>query len=110
MAFPGAETALVPREKLVEYLLNADHPAGAAKASWFNSLGYDREAAELLAEDLVAVANSDQDYEVDETAWGTKFIARGLVGRTPGRRAVVITVWITLSEAPPRLVTAYPAD
>jgi hypothetical protein len=41
---PGAEQAIVPKDKLYDYALCAEHPEGAHKARVFSSaLGIDRE-------------------------------------------------------------------
>ena len=48
MAIPNADAALIPPEKLRDYLLDEQHPIGGSKAKWFRSLGYDSAHAEIL--------------------------------------------------------------
>lgn len=40
MKLPNAPLALVSREKITEYLLNAGHPDNNGKALFFGSLGF----------------------------------------------------------------------
>jgi uncharacterized protein DUF6883 len=42
MKLPNAELALVEREKITEYLLNAEHPDNGGKASFLIALGFQR--------------------------------------------------------------------
>jgi len=46
---PNADELVVEREKIVDYLLNADHQAGATKAAFFDHFGFRIEEWEALA-------------------------------------------------------------
>lgn len=41
---PNAEKAVVPRAKIVGYLLSNTHPSGKSKAEFFSSFGFSSEA------------------------------------------------------------------
>lgn len=110
MPIPDIERAVVPAEKVRDYLLNLEHPDGGAKAVWFRSLGYTREEWHLLAGDLVAVARDCSEFGTETTRFGIKYRASGSVGRPSHRPGNVLTVWIVEDEDPPRLVTAYPDE
>ena len=109
MKLPFADQAIVSEQKLVEYLLNTNHPRGRGKAQFFLALGFRREHAEILRQALVAVAATADMIETSGM-FGRKFVGAGEL-RTPGGRTVrVVTVWMLPDGAPPpQLVTAYPA-
>jgi len=110
MSFPHADRAVVPIEKITEYLLNVDHPVGGPKAKWFMHLGYDPTAPDALVHDLLNVARSCEDFVEQRTQHGVKYIAAGQIVSPRQIEADVLTVWIVEHEAPtPLLVTAYPA-
>ena len=110
MSIPGAEIATVTRDKVYGYLLNVDHPDGGSKAIWFQRLGYERENWELLADDLLEIARTCDQYDAERSRYGVKYRASGTVGRPGCRPGRVLTVWIVEDDSPPRLVTAYPDD
>jgi hypothetical protein len=110
MRLPFVDLAIVSQTKLVEYLLNPDHPRGRGKAQFFLRLGFRRDQPDILREALLRVA---AESEMTETSgmFGRKFVGAGEL-ETPGGRTVrVVTVWMLADGAPPpQLVTAYPID
>jgi len=110
MPIPDAERAVVTREKVLDYLLNLDHPDGGSKAIWFHSFGYDRDRWDLLAEDLLKIAKTCTEFLAEPTPFGTKFKASGSIGLPDHRPGRVLAVWIIEPDEPPRLVTAFPDD
>lgn len=108
MAFPDADRAIVPEEKLREYLLNLAHPVGGPKAAWFASVGYTLDNWRNLADDLLGVARNGDDLVAKRSPFGVKYEVTGQIGRPGHRPAAVVTVWIVEGNGPPRLVTAYP--
>ena len=110
MRLPGAESAVVPTEKLTGYLLSLAHPVGRSKAVFFRSLGYDETNAELLATGLKAVAAGNDVAETEATEFGTKYAVEGPLDTPSGVTTTLRTVWMVRSgEVAPRFVTAYPA-
>jgi hypothetical protein len=111
MMLPNAHLALVEREKLTEYLLNAAHLYGASKARFFNQFGFNPAAWETLA---IALREHGQRYEVSrtrETLFGPRFEVDGELDAPDGRTPRVRTVWqLDHGEVAPRLITAYPLE
>lgn len=111
MMLPNAHLALVEREKIVEYLLNAAHPDNGGKAPFFLMLGFRREDWETLAAALCRLAFSSHVSQSMETIHGKKYIIDGALETPNGKLPIVRTVWIIdKGEDVPRLVTAYPHE
>ena len=108
MSLPNAERAVVPPEKVRDYLLSLEHPVGSAKARFFAAPGFRRAEWQVLE---AALRTHGQTGEAAEglSPYGRKFEVWGML-QGPGRReAAVVTVWIILrGEDVPRLVTAFP--
>jgi len=110
MKLPSADRAIVSEQKLVEYLLNPNHPRGRGKDQFFLRLGFRREQAEILRQALVRVA-ATADMTETSGMFGRKFVGAAELETPSGRTALVVTVWILPDGAPPpQLVTAYPAS
>ncbi len=111
MKLPNANAAVVAQEKIRDYLLNAAHPDNGGKATFFISLGFDREDWAALANALRELAqNADASAKLD-SIHGQKYILDGRLRSPSGRSAVVRTIWIVdRGEDIPRLVTAYPHE
>jgi len=108
MKVPNWEKAIVDNRKLQDYLLSPTHPVGRFKARYFAELGYEATDWEVLEADLKATLDSDAANTI-RSEFGTKFTIQGSIISPIGRRAIVTTVWIILSnEETPRFVTAYP--
>lgn len=108
MSIPGAERAVVPEEKLREYLLSETHPIGRFKAVFFRSLGFELGHLELLEKGLRAHLTAGVVRKIT-TEYGRKYEVRGMLTGPSGRSGRVISVWIVPWEQDyPRFVTAYP--
>ena len=70
MRLPNARLALVAREKIADYLLNAAHPDNGGKAEFFASLGFRREEWELLARAFRGLATATEVMARLESAHG----------------------------------------
>jgi uncharacterized protein DUF6883 len=106
---PYADLAIVSDAKLIDYLLDPEHPQGRGKAIFFFVLGYRREQPDVLRRALLELART---VEVSETtsAFGRKFSGQGELATPSGRTVRLITVWMLPDgEPPPQLVTAYPS-
>jgi hypothetical protein len=107
---PFADQAIVSDTKLVEYLLNPNHPRGRGKALFFLALGFRREQPKILRQALVRLA-ATADMTETSGMYGRKFVGAGELETPGGRAAQVVTVWMLPDGAPPpQLVTAYPAS
>ena len=109
MKLPHAEEAVVPQNKIEQYLLNPGHPIGGSKAGFFRAFGFSRRQWRLLADALrehgranpVAKTASDED--------GTTYLVEGPLETPVGRKPRVRTVWLLeTGELAPRFITAYP--
>lgn len=101
---------MVPLEKLEEYLLAPDHPAGAEKARVFADLGYHRTDARQLRAAFLRIVRVHDVQRVLSTPHGTKYVLEGYLEGRAGHRRWIRSVWIEEPGMPgPRLITAYPA-
>lgn len=70
MPFPDAEHAIVTEKKVCDYLLNSSHPVGGPKAAWFASIGYTVENWQVLAGDLLWLAQTADDFVAKPSPFG----------------------------------------
>jgi hypothetical protein len=106
---PNADEAVIPREKLRDYLLSPEHAVGRFKAAFFASLGYTREDWSALEVDLRSQHLPLDAEEVKATGYGRKFTITGPMRGPSSSTAIVTSVWVVRSgEETPRFVTAYP--
>lgn len=111
MRLPNATEAVIPIEKLRDYLTSATHPVGRFKAAFFLSLGYTEENSIELETDIRSQHLSFDAEEVESSTFGRKFTITSPISGPSGREAVVTSVWIIRKdEEIPRFVTAYPGD
>jgi len=109
MKLPNADNAIVSREKVADYLLNARHPDNGGKADFFIQLGFRREQWEILAAALRTMAVASDVAATSESPHGKKYVLLGRIQSPGGKSPLVQTIWIVdkgLEQA--RLVTAYP--
>jgi hypothetical protein len=102
---------IIDPAKLRDYLLDPNHPRGATKARFFQSLGYSRLAWRRLDADLRR-AHSSQIVQLERlTEYGRKFRMVARITGPNGRSAVVVSIWIVRTgESVPRFVTAFPGS
>jgi hypothetical protein len=93
MLLPRCDAALVEEGKVREYLLDISHADGAAKARFFESLGFAADRWQDLADALLRLARSSEVSVCVESAHGRKYIIEGEIDSPIGRRARVRTVW-----------------
>jgi hypothetical protein len=111
MKLPNAEKAVVEREKIEDYLLNAAHPDNGGKAAFFEGLGFRRDQWETLATALRMVAALAETAQIMDSPHGRKYVILGMIQSPGGKSAIVQTIWIVdTGLAVARLVTAYPRN
>jgi hypothetical protein len=111
MNLPNAENARVEKEKITAYLLNAGHPYGSSKASFFTRFGFTLELGEAFAERLRDRGSSHPVSRVTETVFGPRYNVDGKIVTPDGRNPTIRTVWqMDHGELAPRLITAYPIE
>ncbi len=110
MKLPNHEDAVIPAEKLKDYLLSSSHPIGRFKAAFFKRLGYRAEDWRRLESD-VRLLLVNEAVARERTPFGQKYEVNGIVTSPSGHPVEIVTVWIILTgEKQPRFVTAYPGD
>jgi hypothetical protein len=110
MNYPSFKDAVIPVEKLTNYLLSLDHPIGRWKAKFFRSIGFNETNVDTLREALRRIAQDGKVKEAVSSSFGKKYVIEGSVMAPNGGVTVLCTVWILGSgEDRPRFVTAYPA-
>lgn len=107
MKTPNFETAVVPLDKVIDYLLNHDHSDGNSKARFFSQLGFDEETLP----NMLLTHISEHDFvEKIRTKYGVKYIIIGIAESPIGVRFNLKTIWIVAAGTTfPRLITAYPS-
>jgi hypothetical protein len=96
-------------EKVRDYLLSAANPRTRGKAAFFQGLGFDPAAWELLRDALLLIAQAEDVSPGQASELGTKYEIRATIAGPTGRRAVIRTVWIVnVGEDRPRFITAFP--
>ncbi len=110
MKLPNSELVLVEKDKIVNYLLCADHPDGGSKARFFQRFGFTIGEWPALVQ---ALSRHGQENEVIikvESSYGMRYTVEGLIEAPDGRKPRIRTVWIIEKEEKrPRLITAHPA-
>lgn len=111
MKIPNANAAIIPRRKIEDYLLNAEHPIGGAKAKFFFQLGFSRERWQELASALLVHAQENPVRNELTDDEGTTYIVEGELVAISGRRPRVRSIWLIETGAlAPRFITAYPLE
>src|SRR5688500_13946230 len=99
MKLPNAQSALIPREKIIDYLLNAAHPDNSGKAQFFASLSFQTSGWELLADAFRKQVQSNDVAESLESPHGIKYVVEGPIETPRGEYVFVRTVWSMIVEA-----------
>lgn len=109
MKLPNAETAVVPAEKVREYLLSPANPRASGKASFFRALGFETSNWEELRRVLLDIALVGDATPGQNSEFGAKYEIRAIITGPTGRRATIKSVWIVdAGDDQPRFVTAFP--
>ncbi len=110
MKLPNRENAYIPSGKLTEYLLSETHAHGRGKALFFRGVGFDETNTDALVHGLLAIAQTEEVADTEQTRHGTKYVIEGPLETPAGETVHIRTVWIIdVGQERPRLVTAYPA-
>ena len=111
MKLPNADKAIVEREKIINYLLNAEHHTGSSKANFFSKFGFSPEKWEILAKALRIHGQTHEVEKVNITDYGTRFVIEGKLNTPDGRHPHIRSIWQLDKDAvAPKLITAYPLE
>ena len=109
MKLSNRDKAVIPRNKLVKYLLPETHPVGNAKARFFRKLGFSETNVDELEKALLAIVRVNDVKDERKFAYGINYAVDGIIETPSGKRAVITTVWfVKTARSRPRFVTAYP--
>jgi hypothetical protein len=106
---PEAAQAIVEEKKLIDYLLNNEHPIGKGKAKFFGQHGFSKEQASRMVKALCHHAKNNPVINVEENQFGKKYSVACNIQTPDERDPCILSVWIVEGGKPPRLVTAYPS-
>jgi hypothetical protein len=110
MKLPNHEKAVVPREKIVDYLLSFIHKDGRAKAEFFTKFGFASENWQAFADALKLHAARHEISKTEASPFGMRYIIEGELKTPDERNPKVRVVWFIETDMDlPRLVTAYPS-
>ena len=106
---PKRKKAIIPDEKLTNYILNKEHETGGDKAIAFEKyLGYNKDNKELLVKEIRSGLEKYKTLPRKETIHGQPFGVNMRLRGANGQYAEVKTGWqIDKGKENPRLVTAY---
>lgn len=106
---PNIDDAIVEDAKLADYLLNATHPQGGAKARFLASFGFSAARLDEAREAFLEHARRNEISGMQQTRLGTLCEVDGPLPSPDGRDPVVRTVWMhDIGTNTPRLVTMVP--
>lgn len=109
MRLPNADEAIIDESKIIDYLLSESHPVGRFKAAFFAGLGFGPDNWREFGDRLRELAVAGDAEPAESTEYGQKYLVSGPIRGPVGVSAVVVTVWIVLTQDDkPRLITVYP--
>ncbi|HWN94570.1 MAG TPA: hypothetical protein VNT99_06035 [Methylomirabilota bacterium] len=109
MNLPRAEDAIVPQNKVENYLLHLGHPIGGGKAQFFLRFGFRRKEWLDLADALRQHGREQPVARSVSDADGVTYLVEGPLATPSGRTPRVRTVWLVeTGELAPRFISAYP--
>ena len=109
MKLPGAERAIVPQEKVRDFLLSTANPRTKGKAAFFQALGFQVSDWQALRSALLGIASSGDANPGQKSEFGTNYEVRATIAGPAGRQAVIKTIWIVeAGDDQPRFVAAHP--
>lgn len=109
MKLSNRDKVIIPKNKLVKYLLSETHPVGCAKARFFRKLGFNETNIDELKKALLRIARENEVANEKRFEYGTNFVIGGVIVSPSGKRVKIITVWFVKTvKSKPRFVTAYP--
>ena len=109
MKIPNAEQVVVPRSKIVDYLLSETHRDGRHKAVFYRRFGFTPANWQELAAVLKQHALDHDIAREEPSPFGRRLVVEGIIHCPDGRQPRLRSVWFLRDEETiPRFVTAYP--
>ena len=108
---PNASAAWVEETKIREYLLNLNHPVGAAKAKFFRNRGFSAEQWAIMRNALVTQGVVNPLMKTVHTEFGTRYTVECNCPTPDSLNPCIRSVWeVKVGNPRPRLITAHPFD
>lgn len=109
MKLPNGDKAIIPKDKLTDYLLSEIHTDGKSKAKFFRKFGFNEANVNLLEKSLLKIAKSEDIIDEITSLFGIKYVVDGKL-KNPAKKAVQVrTIWIIeKGQNRPRFITGYP--
>ena len=109
MKLPNRDKVIIPRNKLVKYLLSETHPVGSTKARFFRKLGYSKKNVVELEKELLEIARANNVKNERKFEYGVNYAIDGTIETPSGKKVAITSVWfVRTTRSRPRFVTAYP--
>ena len=109
MKLPNADKVIIDPRKIIDYLLNVDHPHGGSKARLLLSLGYSSPQWQQLDVDLRRMHLTEDYVATRHSTWGIRYEIVAPISGPSGDMVLFRSVWqIDLGTDVPRLITMYP--
>lgn len=109
MKLPNSNKAIIPKEKLTDYVLSETHSTGKFKARFFRNLGFDETNIQILEGFLRKIAISGNVKDEIISPYGIKYVLDGKIEAPAGKSVKIRTIWIIeKGQNRPRFVTVYP--
>jgi hypothetical protein len=109
LSLPRVSDAEVPKEKLRDYALNAEHPVGRHKARVFKStLGIGHEDWSYLSGQILERLEGAPVTAIrPKPPHGLEYEVRLPIDGLNGETHTIVTGWLVREGQPPRLLTTY---
>ena len=109
MKLPYRDKVIIPRNKLVKYLLSETHPVGSTKARFFHGLGFNDTNVDELEKALLKIARANDVKNERRFEYGINYVINGTIETPSGKIVMITSVWfVSNAKNRPRFVTAYP--
>lgn len=109
MRLPHGNKTIIPKEKLLNYILSETHSTGKFKAKFFRSLGFNVTNVHLLEKALKKIAKSEEIENFSVSEYGVKYVLESNIDSPIGKIVKVRTIWIIeKDQTRPRFITIYP--
>ena len=106
---PNADVAWVEETKIREYLLDVNHPVGAAKATFFRNRGFTPEQWQVMRDALRTQGTVNPLTKTVETEFGARYVVECICPTPDSLNPCIRSVWEIKADDPrPRLITAHP--
>jgi hypothetical protein len=109
LKLPNWKDAYIQPQKVTGYLLSETHTIGQSKAKLLRAFGFNEQTVDMLKQELLKIAYTQEVQEMIATPHGVKYVVDGEIQTPRSRTLRLRTVWIIdIGQETPRFVTARP--